>query len=89
MSPIRASGLPVTHELAQGEQVLTFRTASTARRLDHATGEWLDSGTLYLTVSCRRRRARPVALRRAAPQARRHRARRESGDAEYSGGIER
>jgi len=32
LSPIRASGLPVTRELAHGEQVLTFRMASTAGR---------------------------------------------------------
>ncbi|WP_081511817.1 single-stranded DNA-binding protein [Nocardia donostiensis] len=46
---------PVKRVLAGGEQVLTFRMASNARRLDHDSGEWVDSGTLFLTVNCWRK----------------------------------
>ncbi|MEU4839427.1 single-stranded DNA-binding protein [Nocardia testacea] len=46
---------PVKRELPGGEQMLSFRLASTARRLDRDTGEWVDNGTLFLTVSCWRR----------------------------------
>lgn len=46
---------PVRRELPGGEQMLSFRLASTARRLDRETGEWVDNGTLFLTVSCWRR----------------------------------
>ncbi|WP_405490732.1 single-stranded DNA-binding protein [Nocardia sp. NBC_00511] len=52
-------GRVVTHpsrrQLQNGEQVLSFRLASTSRRFDQSTGTWVDSGTLYLTVSCWRR----------------------------------
>ncbi len=37
---------PVKRDLSNGEQVLTFRMASNSRRLDFATGEWVDNGTL-------------------------------------------
>ncbi|MBJ8342390.1 single-stranded DNA-binding protein [Antrihabitans sp. YC3-6] len=40
---------------ANGEEVISFRMASNARRQDRGTGEWVDSGTLYLSVSCWRR----------------------------------
>ncbi|MFC4127461.1 single-stranded DNA-binding protein [Nocardia rhizosphaerae] len=46
---------PVRRELAGGEQVLTFRMASNSRRFDANAGEWVDNGTLYLTVTCWRR----------------------------------
>ncbi|WP_280308563.1 single-stranded DNA-binding protein [Nocardia neocaledoniensis] len=46
---------PVRRDLANGEQVLTFRMASNSRRFDANAGEWIDNGTLYLTVSCWRR----------------------------------
>ncbi|MEU7633862.1 single-stranded DNA-binding protein [Nocardia sp. NPDC049220] len=46
---------PVKRDLANGDHVVTFRMASNSRRLDHTTGEWVDNGTLYLTVSCWRR----------------------------------
>ncbi|WP_330253008.1 single-stranded DNA-binding protein [Nocardia sp. NBC_00565] len=46
---------PVRRDLTNGEQVVTFRMASNSRRFDVATGEWVDGGTLYLTVSCWRR----------------------------------
>ncbi|MEV6218861.1 single-stranded DNA-binding protein [Nocardia sp. NPDC051833] len=46
---------PARRDLANGEQVVTFRMASNSRRFDAAAGEWVDNGTLYLTVSCWRR----------------------------------
>lgn len=46
---------PVRRDLTNGEQVVTFRMASNSRRFDAAAGEWVDNGTLYLTVSCWRR----------------------------------
>ncbi|MFE1597179.1 single-stranded DNA-binding protein [Nocardia sp. NPDC058705] len=46
---------PVRRDLGNGEQMLTFRMASNARRFDVKTGEWTANGTLYLTVSCWRR----------------------------------
>lgn len=46
--------------IAGGEEVLSFRMASNARRLDHKSGEWVDNGTLYLTVSCWRRLVKGV-----------------------------
>ncbi|WP_405161641.1 single-stranded DNA-binding protein [Nocardia sp. NBC_01499] len=60
---------PVKRELPNGEQVLTFRMASNARRLDHHTGEWVDNGTLFLTVSCWRRLLAGVdaSMRRGDP----------------------
>ncbi|WP_278262950.1 single-stranded DNA-binding protein [Nocardia sp. AG03] len=48
---------PVRRDLGNGDQVVTFRMASNARRLDPATGEWVDNGSLYLTVSCWRKLA--------------------------------
>ncbi|MEV6430250.1 single-stranded DNA-binding protein [Nocardia sp. NPDC051463] len=60
---------PVKRDLTNGEQVVTFRMASNSRRLDPATGEWVDSGTLYLTVSCWRRLVAGVdaSIRRGDP----------------------
>lgn len=46
---------PVRRDLANGEQVVSFRMASNARRFDPSAGEWVDNGNLYLTVSCWRR----------------------------------
>ncbi|MEV0769710.1 single-stranded DNA-binding protein [Nocardia salmonicida] len=46
---------PMRRDLRNGEQMLTFRMASNTRRFDAETGEWTDSGTLFLTVSCWRR----------------------------------
>ncbi|MBH0777080.1 single-stranded DNA-binding protein [Nocardia bovistercoris] len=46
---------PTKRDLHTGEQVLTFRVASNSRRYDQASGEWVDNGTLFLTVSCWRR----------------------------------
>ncbi|MFC7450848.1 single-stranded DNA-binding protein [Rhodococcus daqingensis] len=46
---------PVKRPTNSGDEVLSFRMASNARRQDRATGEWTDGGTLYLTVTCWRR----------------------------------
>jgi len=46
---------PVRRNLSNGEQVVTFRMASNARRLDHGRGEWVDSGSLFVTINCWRR----------------------------------
>ncbi|MGW4325798.1 single-stranded DNA-binding protein [Nocardia sp. NPDC004573] len=60
---------PVKRDLTNGEQVVTFRLASNSRRLDHTSGQWVDNGTLYLTVSCWRRLVAGVdaSLRRGDP----------------------
>lgn len=52
---------PVKRATGTGEEVLSFRMASNARRFDQAAGEWTDGGTLYLTVSCWRRLVGGVA----------------------------
>ncbi|QXW01779.1 MULTISPECIES: single-stranded DNA-binding protein [Rhodococcus] len=46
---------PVKRQTTNGEEVLSFRMASNARRKDAVTGEWTDGATLYLTVTCWRR----------------------------------
>ncbi|QBS43592.1 single-stranded DNA-binding protein [Nocardia sp. CS682] len=60
---------PVKRDLSNGEQVLSFRMASNSRRLDRTTGEWVDNGTLFLTVNCWRRLVAGVegSLRRGDP----------------------
>ncbi|MBF6172070.1 single-stranded DNA-binding protein [Nocardia blacklockiae] len=60
---------PVRRSLPSGEQVVSFRMASNARRFDRQTGEWVDNGTLYLTVSCWRRMVEGVdaSIRRGDP----------------------
>lgn len=60
---------PVTRELNSGEQVLSFRVASNSRRFDQVSGQWVDSGTLFLTVSCWRRLVDGVgaSIRRGDP----------------------
>ncbi|WP_227980465.1 single-stranded DNA-binding protein [Nocardia spumae] len=60
---------PVRRNLPGGDQVTTFRMASTARRFDRESGGWVDSGTLFLTVSCWRRLVEGVdaSLRRGDP----------------------
>jgi single-strand DNA-binding protein len=35
-----------------GDEVLSFRVAANARRLDRASNEWRDGAKLYVTVSC-------------------------------------
>ncbi|MGW0247715.1 single-stranded DNA-binding protein [Nocardia goodfellowii] len=59
---------PVRRELPNGELVVTFRLGSTSRRRD-AAGEWVDSGTLFITVTCWRRLALGVdtSLHRGDP----------------------
>ncbi|MGW0044246.1 single-stranded DNA-binding protein [Rhodococcus sp. NPDC003348] len=52
---------PVKRTTGTGEEVLSFRMASNARRFDQSSGEWTDGGTLYLTVSCWRRLVGGVA----------------------------
>ncbi|OZD61395.1 single-stranded DNA-binding protein [Rhodococcus sp. 05-340-1] len=51
---------PVKRSTPTGDEVLSFRMASNARRQDRNTGEWTDGGTLYLTVTCWRRLVRGV-----------------------------
>lgn len=46
---------PIKRETTSGEEVMSFRMASNVRRRDRESGEWIDGGTLYLTVSCWRR----------------------------------
>ncbi|MEU6563838.1 single-stranded DNA-binding protein [Nocardia nova] len=60
---------PVRRTLPGGEQVTTFRMASTARRFDRGSGDWVDGGSLFLTVSCWRRLVEGVdaSLRRGDP----------------------
>ncbi|GAB4583984.1 single-stranded DNA-binding protein [Nocardia sp. IFM 10818] len=60
---------PTRRELGNGDQVLSFRLASTSRRFDQATGDWVDGGTLYLTVTCWRKLVEGVesSLQRGDP----------------------
>ncbi|WP_280336569.1 single-stranded DNA-binding protein [Nocardia wallacei] len=60
---------PVRRSLPGGEQVVSFRMASTARRFDRDSGSWVDNGTLYLTVNCWRRLVEGVdaSIRRGDP----------------------
>ncbi|WP_082393062.1 single-stranded DNA-binding protein [Nocardia arizonensis] len=60
---------PTKRELNSGEQVLTFRMASNSRRFDQASGQWVDNGTLFLTVTCWRRLVDGVeaSIRRGDP----------------------
>jgi single-strand DNA-binding protein len=46
---------PVRRSLPNGQHLVTFRMASNARRLDRGSGDWVDNGTVYLTVNCWRR----------------------------------
>ncbi|MFC9895110.1 single-stranded DNA-binding protein [Nocardia sp. NPDC127579] len=59
---------PARRVLATGEEVVSFRVASTARRRTDL-GEWIDAGTLFVTVSCWRRLVHGVdaSLRRGDP----------------------
>nr|WP_296778549.1 single-stranded DNA-binding protein [Rhodococcus sp. (in: high G+C Gram-positive bacteria)] len=51
---------PVKRVTGSGEEVLSFRMASNARRQDRTTGEWADGGTLFLTVTCWRKLVKGV-----------------------------
>jgi single-strand DNA-binding protein len=46
---------------SSGVPVLSFRVASTSRRLDRETGKWQDSDRLFATVTCWRALAQNVA----------------------------
>jgi single-strand DNA-binding protein len=52
-----------------GHSVANFRLASTSRRKDHDTGQWVDSGTLWVNVTCWRAMAENVvaAVHRGQP----------------------
>ncbi|MEG8179304.1 single-stranded DNA-binding protein [Nocardia terpenica] len=60
---------PVRRSLPGGDQVVTFRMASTSRRFDPGSREWVDGGTLFLTVTCWRRLVEGVdsSLQRGDP----------------------
>lgn len=51
---------PRLHQFDGGNEVANFRVAATSRRKDKL-GEWVDGGTLFLTVSCWRAMAGNVA----------------------------
>lgn len=51
---------PVKRVTASGDEVLSFRMASNARRQDRTSGEWTDGGTLFLTVTAWRRLVKGV-----------------------------
>lgn len=46
---------PTRRQLPNGDTVVSFRMASNPRRFDADRGEWVDNGTMYLTVNCWRR----------------------------------
>jgi single-strand DNA-binding protein len=43
---------PQVRTLDDGRQVMSFRVASTSRRFDNPTREWVDGHTLWLKISC-------------------------------------
>jgi single-strand DNA-binding protein len=43
---------PTLRYTTNGNKVVNFRVASTARRRDKVTGEWGDGDSLYLAVTC-------------------------------------
>lgn len=60
---------PVRRDIGNGEHVVTMRIASNPRRLDYGTGEWLENGAMFVTVTCWRRLGAGVepSLRRGDP----------------------
>ncbi|MGP4021013.1 single-stranded DNA-binding protein [Saccharopolyspora sp. 5N708] len=52
---------PVVRETSGGNRVANFRVAATSRRVDRATGEWVDGDRFYATVNCWKRLAEGVA----------------------------
>ena len=60
---------PYLKETRTGIPSLSMRVAWTPRRLDRATGEWVDAGTSFLTVLCYRKLAENAAtcLRKGDP----------------------
>ncbi|MEV6771841.1 single-stranded DNA-binding protein [Nocardia sp. NPDC051030] len=65
----RVATHPTRRDLPNGDQLVTFRMASNSRRYDSARGDWVDSGTLYLTVNCWRKLVEGVeaSLQRGDP----------------------
>lgn len=51
---------PIMRRTMDGTSVASFRLASTERKFDKATGEWVDGETLFISVSCWRRLAEGV-----------------------------
>ncbi|SDN51320.1 single-stranded DNA-binding protein [Allokutzneria albata] len=43
---------PQSRTVKSGACVVSFRVASTRRRLDRASGEWVDADQLFLSVQC-------------------------------------
>ena len=60
---------PRMRRTEHGTDVASFRIASTARRKDRETGEWVDGNKLYVSVSCWRQLAVNVvdSLRKGDP----------------------
>lgn len=48
------AGDPRQWQFDDGSSMTSFRLASTARRFDSGSREWVDQGTTFLTVVCRR-----------------------------------
>lgn len=53
---------PRMSETKDGQQIASFRLASTPRRFDRAAGEWKDGDTLFTSVTCWRSLAENVHL---------------------------
>ena len=60
---------PTWRETSAGRPNLSMRVAWTPRRIDRATGEWVDGNTSFVTVTCWRKLADNVAtcLRKGDP----------------------
>jgi single-strand DNA-binding protein len=43
---------PKLRTIEAGQDVASFRIASTSRRFDRDTGRWIDSGQLFLGITC-------------------------------------
>lgn len=52
---------PTLRRTADGKAVVNFRMASTERRVDKETGEWVDGDTFFVGVSAWKRLAESVA----------------------------
>jgi single-strand DNA-binding protein len=52
---------PTIRKFDDGRQVMSFRVASTSRRYDTATKDWVDGQTLWVKVSCWRELAANAA----------------------------
>jgi single-strand DNA-binding protein len=53
---------PKLRTIEAGQHVAGFRVASTSRRFDRDSGQWVDSGQLFLGVSCWRELGENVAV---------------------------